>query len=143
MADHLIESGDFATDSVLILASREFTGLVDLRFAFTVTANPSGFVARALSFDGSEPTGVGALVRGTGVHVVAPGQIEAGSYVFQIESQGGTVAASSYALFFRDPNEPPPSSEGDPGNTGQTTTVPPVTVLKADEKKAPGYPDRR
>jgi hypothetical protein len=28
---------------------------VDLRFAFTVTANPNGFVARALPSDGSQP----------------------------------------------------------------------------------------
>jgi hypothetical protein len=142
MADQLIESGDFATDSVLILASRDFTEVVELRFAFTVTANPNGFVARALSLDGNNPTGAGALIRGIGVHVVVPGQIAAGSYVFQIESQGGIVAASSYSLFFRDPNEPPPS-EGDLGTTGRSTTEPPVMVVKADEKKTPGYPDRR
>jgi len=69
MVDVLIQSGDFVTDSVLILAGREFSGVVELRFAFTVTANPNGFVARALPSDGSDPTGAAALIGGTGVHV--------------------------------------------------------------------------
>src|SRR5262245_17504430 len=101
MADVLIQSGGFATDSVLILASRDFDSAADLRFAFTVTANPGGFVARAVLADGSEPVGAAATITGTGVHVVLPGQVPAGLYVFQVESLGGTVAASSYALFFR------------------------------------------
>jgi hypothetical protein len=136
MADLLIQSGDFATDSVLILASSDFSGEMELRFAFTVTANPNGFVARALLSDGSDPAGVSALIRGTGVHVVVPGQIQAGSYVFQIESRGGTVAASSYSISARDPNEPDP---GDLGPPEPRTTKPPLKVVKADEESAPGY----
>jgi hypothetical protein len=140
MAELLIESGDFATDSVLILASREFTGVVEVRFAFTVTENPNGFVARALG--GSDPAGVGALIRGTGVHVVVPGQIPAGSYVFQIESQGGTVATSSYSIFVRDPGEPDPG-RGGLGITEPPITDPPLKVVKEDEENAPGYHDSR
>ena len=126
----------------MILASRDFAGVMELRFAFTVTANPAGFVVRALLADGSDPAGVGALIRGTGVHVVVPGQIPAGSYVFQIESQGGTVAASSYAIFVSDPNGPAPGGD-DLGPPEPPITEPPLKVVKADEENAPGYHDSR
>lgn len=139
MADLLIESGNFATDAVLILAGRDFPGVADLRFAFTVTANPNGFVARALLADGSDPAGVSALISGTGVRVVHLGPIQAGSYVFQIESQGGTAAASSYSIFFSDP-EPDPGEEG-PGIIDPPIVDPPLKTVKADEESAPGYHD--
>ncbi len=76
------------------------------------------------------------------MHVVVPGQIPAGSYVFQIESQGGTVAASEYAIFVRDPNEP------DPGGDDLSNTEPPITitdpkVVNEDEESALGYHDSR
>ncbi len=112
-----------------------------LRFAFTVTANPNGFVARALLADGSDPDGVSALISGTGVHVVLLGPIQAGSYVFQIESHGGTAAASSYSIFFSDPDEPAPGREG-PGIIDPPVVEPPLKTVKADKGSAPSYDDR-
>lgn len=138
MADVLIQSGDFATDSVLLLGSSEFFTAADLRFVFTVTENPNGFAARALLADGSDPAGVSALITGTGVRTVLPGQIQAGTCVFQIEPQGGTVAASSYLIFFTDPNEPDPGGNG-PGIIDPPVVDPPLMTVKANEENAPGY----
>jgi len=87
---------------------------MELRFAFTITANPNGFVALALLADGSDPAGVEALVSGTGVHVV----------------------------FVRDPNEPDPGRP-DPGITEPPITIADPTVVKEDEESAPGYYDGR
>jgi hypothetical protein len=138
MADVLIESGDFGTDSALILASRDFTSETTIRWAFTVTDNPGGFAAQVLPSDGS--VGVQGVISGTGVHVVAFGPLPAGSYVFQVQSLGGVAAASSYSIFAGDPNDPgPPPGPGGETEPPFTVIEPPLMVVKADQEETPEY----
>src|SRR5436190_16406190 len=105
MAESVVQSGSFGTDSVLIVGAAEFGNTVELRWAFTVTANPNGFVARVVSVFDPDSGGAGFLISGTGVHNLILGQFPAGQYSFQIEPQGGIVAASSFTILERDPNE--------------------------------------
>ena len=67
-----------------------------MRWTFDVIENPAGFVASILTDDGSDA--LRALITETKAFQIFPIQVPAGTCILQVESQGGTVRARSYAI---------------------------------------------
>jgi hypothetical protein len=132
MADILIAQGSFGTASPLIIGAAVISSPTELRFAFTITANPGGFVFRSTADD---PKGVGFLITGTGVKHFLGGEFRAGNYVFSVEPQGGAVSVSSFSIFIRDTSVPEPG-EG-PGREvpiDPPIVDPPLKVIEVSDE---------
>ena len=131
MADILVAQGSFVTASPLIIGVAVISSPTDLRFAFTVTANPGGFIFRATADD---PKGVGFSITGTGVKHFLGGEFPAGNYTFSVEPEGA-VSVSSFSIFIRDTSEPGPGRGG-----GREVPIdppivdPPVKIIEASEE---------
>ena len=121
MTDTLLQEGQFAADSVLGLSSFSFSDTAQVRWTFDVIENPAGFVASILTDDGSDA--LRALITETKAFQIFPIQVPAGTCIFQVESQGGTVRARSYAIYLISPDEPD-SESGSPGDNNSSGTDP-------------------